>query len=87
MSVMVNYSHPANIPRYSAILSLNIVPFCARVQPSGLRPQAQVSSDVDVHVPKPVLSSGRRTECRMEEGLKETAVMEETATRTPDPAP
>ncbi|KAK0431056.1 hypothetical protein EV421DRAFT_1743447 [Armillaria borealis] len=40
MLVMVNYSHPANIPRYSAILSPNIVPFCARAsnpQASGLK--------------------------------------------------
>ncbi|PBK79536.1 hypothetical protein ARMGADRAFT_1040746 [Armillaria gallica] len=39
MSVMVNYSHPANIPRHSAILSPNIVPFCAcasNPQASGL---------------------------------------------------
>ncbi|SJL12479.1 uncharacterized protein ARMOST_15906 [Armillaria ostoyae] len=71
---------------YGHIGSAQISFHSARARPT-LRPQAQVSSDVDVRVPKPVFSSGRRTGCRIEEGLKETAVMEETATRMPDPVP
>ncbi|SJL12459.1 uncharacterized protein ARMOST_15886 [Armillaria ostoyae] len=69
----------------------NIVPFCARPtsNPQGLG--FKVSRDVDVRVPKPVSASGRRVVvpqsagCRSEEGLKEMVVIEETATRMPDP--
>ncbi len=58
-----------------------------------LQAQAQVLSDVDDRVPKHFFASGRRihvppsTGCRSEEGLKEMAVMEETATWTLDLAP
>ncbi len=70
-------------PRYSPIVSLNIVPFRVR--------NPRVTSKIDDRVLEPVFASCRRivvprsTGCRSEEGLKETAVMEETATRMVSP--